>query len=227
VDDVPENLRLLEPFSRTAATTSCPPPTAAPLSSSSSARILTSCCLNVLMPEMDGYAVCRSLRSREDTAVLPVIMITSSSGPEKTQAIDAGADDFIPKPFNHHELLTRVRSLLRKALPRRHQGAGVPTQVEELDLQRLRQLLSPQLADAIVGCRAESTLGSHRRQVINADGTGQKRLTNNRAVTYIGHVVGSGRAPFVQPLALQPYEPGSVTILVSHAVLGELRVTAA
>ena len=45
--------------------------------------------------------------------MLPVIMVTSSIGQEKTRAIEAGADDFIPKPFNHDELLTRVRSLLR------------------------------------------------------------------------------------------------------------------
>ena len=66
-----------------------------------------------MMPGLDGYAVCSSLRANDDTAVLPVIMVTSSIGQEKTKAIEAGADDFIPKPFNHDELLTRVRSLLR------------------------------------------------------------------------------------------------------------------
>jgi adenylate cyclase len=132
------------------------------------------------MPEMDGYAVCRRLREREETAVLPVILITSSTGPEKTQAIEAGADDFIPKPLNQHELPTRVRSLLR--IKRYHdtikaQAAElrelnrtleerVRTQVEELErLGRLRRFLSPQLADAIVSSGDESILHSHRRQV--------------------------------------------------------------
>ena len=45
--------------------------------------------------------------------MLPVIMVTSSIGQEKKKAIEAGADDFIPKPFNHDELLVRVKSLLR------------------------------------------------------------------------------------------------------------------
>ena len=117
------------------------------------------------MPGMDGYAVCSQLREHEETAVLPVIMITSSIGQEKTRAIEAGADDFIPKPFNQQELLTRVKSLLR--IKRYHdtiklQAAEllelnrtleerVRTQVEELErLGRLRRFLSPQLADAIV-----------------------------------------------------------------------------
>ena len=136
--------------------------------------------LDVMMPGLDGYAVCSHLREHDDTAVLPVIMVTSSIGQEKTKAIEAGADDFIPKPFNHDELLTRVRSLLR--IKRYHdtiktQAAElaelnrtleerVKTQVEELErLRRLRRFLSPQLADALVSSGDDGVLASHRRQV--------------------------------------------------------------
>src|SRR5256885_10577295 len=107
-------------------------------------------------------------------------MVTSSIGQEKTRAIEAGADDFIPKPFNHDELLTRVRSLLR--IKRYHdtikaQAAElaelnrtleqrVQAQVDELErLRRLRRFLSPQLADAVVSSGDETILHSHRRQV--------------------------------------------------------------
>jgi class 3 adenylate cyclase len=107
-------------------------------------------------------------------------MVTSSVGQEKTRAIEAGADDFIPKPFNHDELLTRVRSLLR--IKRYHdtikeQAAElaelnrtleqrVQAQVDELErLRRLRRFLSPQLADAVVSSGDETILRSHRRQV--------------------------------------------------------------
>ncbi len=129
--------------------------------------------LDVMMPELDGYAVCRRLREQEQTAVLPVIMLTASEGTEKTKAIEAGADDFITKPFNHDELLTRIRSLLRikryhdeiKELNRTLEQR-VQTQLEELERhQRLQRFLSPQLADAIVSSGDESILASHRRQV--------------------------------------------------------------
>jgi adenylate cyclase len=180
VDDVPENLRLLEavltPHGYDVVSAGDGLAALELVESAKPDLVL----LDVVMPQMDGYAVCRRLREREETAVLPVIMITSSIGPEKTKAIEAGADDFIPKPFNHHELLTRVRSLLR--IKRYHdtiklQAAEllalnqsleerVQTQVEELErLQRLRRFLSPQLADAIVSSGDDSILRSHRRQV--------------------------------------------------------------
>jgi adenylate cyclase len=135
--------------------------------------------LDVMMPRMDGYAVCRRLRERDETAVLPVIIVTSS-GAEKTKAIEAGADDLIEKPFSHDELLIRVRSLLR--IKRYHdtikaQAAEllqlngsleerVREQVLELErLRKLRRFLSPQLADAIVTSGDDSILRSHRRKV--------------------------------------------------------------
>jgi adenylate cyclase len=180
VDDVPENVRLLEAvlaphgYDVVSATDGR---TALELVESANPDLVL---LDVVMPQMDGYAVCRRIREREETAVLPVIMLTSSVGPEKTQAIEAGADDFIPKPFNHHELLTRVRSLLR--IKRYHDTIKVQaaellelnrtleervrTQVDELErLRRLRRFLSPQLADAIVYSGDDSILRSHRRQV--------------------------------------------------------------
>ena len=78
--------------------------------------------LDVVMPQPDGYAVCRRIREREDTAMLPVIMITASTS-ERTEAIRAGADDLIAKPFDQDELLARNRKPdpLQAAT-----GAGMP-----------------------------------------------------------------------------------------------------
>ncbi len=180
VDDVPENVRLLEAVLRPRGyevVTANDGRAALELVQTAEPDLIL---LDVMMPGLDGYAVCRRLRGNDATAVLPVIMVTSSIGQEKTKAIEAGADDFIPKPFNHDELLTRVRSLLR--IKRYHdtikaQAAElaelnrtlekrVQAQVGELErLGRLRRFLSPQLADALVSSGDETILRSHRRQV--------------------------------------------------------------
>src|SRR6476659_8062527 len=60
--------------------------------------------LDIMMPGMDGYEVCRRIREHPGTAYLPVVMITASDRQEKTRAIEAGADDFITKPFDQAEL---------------------------------------------------------------------------------------------------------------------------
>ena len=180
VDDVRENVRLLEAvleahgYEVVSATDGH---AALELAVSAKPDLVL---LDVLMPQPDGYTVCRRLREQDETAVLPVIMLTASEGAEKTRSIEAGADDFITKPFNRDELLTRIRSLLR--IKRYHDTIKsqavelrdlnrtleqrVRTQLEQLErLQRLRRFLSPQLAEAIVSSGDESILRSHRRQV--------------------------------------------------------------
>jgi signal transduction histidine kinase/DNA-binding response OmpR family regulator len=70
--------------------------------------------LDVMLPDVDGYTVCRRLRSTPRTARQLIIMVTGRDKPtEKTLGFDLGADDYIPKPFDPHELLARVRSMLR------------------------------------------------------------------------------------------------------------------
>ena len=129
--------------------------------------------LDIVMPGMDGYEVCRTLRGDETTQFLPIVMITASGQQEKVAAIEAGADDFIAKPFEQAELLARVRSLLRikryhdtieaqaaeLAAWNRQLEQRVDEQVAELErARRLRRFLPPQVAELVVSSGDESFL---------------------------------------------------------------------
>jgi DNA-binding response OmpR family regulator len=69
--------------------------------------------LDVMMPDVDGYQVCRQLRQRPDRAATKVIFLSAKSQPADVQkGYDAGADLYIPKPFSTRQLMQKVRELL-------------------------------------------------------------------------------------------------------------------
>jgi type IV pilus assembly protein PilB len=71
--------------------------------------------LDVMMPEMDGFEVCRQLRSNVRTAFIPILMLTAlDDAPNRTRGYLAGTDDYIGKPFDRTELLARVRRVLHR-----------------------------------------------------------------------------------------------------------------
>jgi adenylate cyclase len=180
VDDLPQNARLLEailaPRGYRVSSANSGREALATVAAESIDLIL----LDILMPEMDGYAVCRALRAEPSTSFLPVVMITASGEQEKVAAIEAGADDFIAKPFDQAELLARVKSLLRikryhdtietqaaeLAAWNRELEQRVAEQVEALErMSRLRRFLSPQLAELVLSSGDDSFLKSHRREI--------------------------------------------------------------
>jgi len=70
--------------------------------------------LDVMMPKMNGFQVCKKLKTNDSTRFIPIILVTALNEIEdRIKGIEAGADDFISKPFNKLELLARVKSLLR------------------------------------------------------------------------------------------------------------------
>lgn len=137
--------------------------------------------LDVVMPGMSGYEVCRQIRKDAAMRILPVVMVTAlDPGEERIKGLEAGADDFLTKPVNQPELVARVRSLLRikslydqvqaQAAKLSEWSATLETRIEEqvvqLDrLSRLRRFLSPQVADLIVEAGDDSILQSHRREI--------------------------------------------------------------
>jgi adenylate cyclase len=181
VDDQPPNLRLLEavlsPRGYKVIMASSGEEALELLPSSGADLVL----LDIVMPGIDGYEVCRRIRRAPETAFLPVVMITASGNQEKARAIEAGADDFVSKPFDQSELLARVASLAR--IKRYHdtitgQAAElarwnaeletrVNTQLQELQrMNRLRRFLSPQVAELVINSGDDSVLGSHRREIV-------------------------------------------------------------
>jgi len=180
VDDVPQNVRLLEAV----LTSNGFEVVTAATGEEALLRVLKDkpdlVLLDIMLPGIDGYEVCRRLRADPKTSFLPVVMVTASGLPEKVKAIEAGADDFVPKPFDQLELLARVRSLLRVktyhdeierqktelAEWNRTLEDRVQDQVDELGrLGRLRRFLSPQIADVVMSQGVDEFLAGHRREI--------------------------------------------------------------
>jgi adenylate cyclase len=137
--------------------------------------------LDVMMPKLDGFEVCRRLRGDASFPFTPIIMVTAMADSKDIIAgLEAGGDEYLTKPVDHASLAARVRSMLR--IKRLHDTAEeladevkqwnakleerVAAQVSELErVGRLRRFFSPHLAELIVTGGADDPLKSHRREI--------------------------------------------------------------
>lgn len=162
--------------------------------------------VDIQMPRMDGLELCRRLKSAPATRFVPVIIVTAlDSEDEKLKAIEAGADDFVTKPYNSTVLLTRVRSLLR--LKKLHDDL-------ESRNRLLRQVLDGYVSEDVVDVLLTDPerylkLGGEARAVtvLFADIRGFTRFTEehpapevvetlNRIFRALSHVVFAHRGTF-------------------------------
>lgn len=94
--------------------------------------------LDIMLPGLNGYEVCRTLREKE--VWTPILMLTAKSGEyDEADAFELGADDYLRKPFSHVVLVARLRSLTRRTLPQRHAALTVDDLVVEPDTMACRR----------------------------------------------------------------------------------------
>lgn len=129
--------------------------------------------LDVMMPKLDGFTLCRRVR---DFSSVPIIMLTArGSADDKLRAFDAGADDYLTKPFSVDELLARIRAVLRRAeLTATEQAAHIQAPVTVGDLhvdfaQHSVTLCGHELALTPIEYRLLAYLAENAGRVITQD----------------------------------------------------------
>ena len=113
---------------------------------------------DVMMPRMSGHDLLKAVRNDERLAKIPVVFLTARAGTEaRVESLEAGADDYIPKPFDESEVLARVANLIRSRNQER--------QLIELQKEKLSRFLPPHVAELVLSDAEGDFLKGHRQQV--------------------------------------------------------------
>ncbi len=113
---------------------------------------------DVMMPRMSGYDLLKEVRGDEALHHIPVIFLTARSGTEAhVESLQAGANDFIPKPFGDQEVLARVGNLIRIRAQER--------ELAQLQKEKLARFLPPHLGELILSAEADKFLKGHRTEI--------------------------------------------------------------
>jgi putative two-component system response regulator len=167
---------------------------------------------DVVMPRMNGFELCRRLKDDRETRLIPVVLVTGlAERADRIEGINAGADDFLTKPFDAHELKARVRSLVR-----------LKRFTDDLD-RADSVILSLGLT---VEARDRYTMGHCERMARFAGAFGVHLGLSDEEVAALHrggylHDVGKVGIPDAILMKAGPLEPGERALMEKHPVIGE------
>ena len=226
VDDEPQNVRLLQIRLQAAGYTVLTATSGQEALELTQADAPDLILLDIMMPGMNGFEVCQRIRAEEATQFIPVVMVTALSDTEdRIKAIEAGADDFISKPFDSHEVLARVRSLVR--IKRYHDALEQANRDLKMHNERLDKELqmASEIQDSLMPQGITNLLGfrivSHYTPavVVGGDFFDLWEVERGRLGVFISDVMGHGvSAAFitvfiktiVEEMSVQTDDPGQL-----------------
>lgn len=150
--------------------------------------------LDVMMPKVDGFTVCRILKGSGKTILIPVILVTALRAHEdRVRGIEAGADDFISKPFDRDELLAKIRALLRQKKHRDEQEKALKTKLQSTmkDLEQARlELARAEERIEMLECAKDQLskfvpVSVRKMSEVDRDGLGFQKVETDATVLFL------------------------------------------